>query len=128
MGFLSKLFGKGEVDDEADLPINLNLDARRTQLMQIEGALDELARTMRDVASVDNPGWRGRVNEYSRLAGEAMAQRNGTPTREGLLDLSFEIRPVFTGDAPAGLESLVPLQDRVMTLATQLSTVLPGER
>lgn len=128
MGFLSKLFGKAEVEDESDLPINLDLDARRSQLDELEGALDALAREMREVASVDNPGWRGRVNEYSRLAGEAMAQRKGTPTREGLLDLSFEIRPVFTGDVPAGQESLVPLQERVMTLADQLSTVLPGER
>lgn len=128
MGFLSKLFNKGEVEDEADLPINLDLDVRREQLDQLEEALDTLARTMREVASVDNPGWRGRVNEYSRLAGEAMAQRKGMPTREGLLDLAFEIRPVFTGQPPAGQESLVPLQDRVMTLATQLSTVMPGER
>lgn len=128
MGFLSKLFGKGEVEDESDLPIDLDLDARRAQLDELETALDALAREMREVASVDNPGWRGRVNEYSRLAGEAMAQRTGTPTREGLLDLSFEIRPVFTGPVPAGQESLVPLQDRVMTLATQLSEVLPGER
>ena len=108
MGFLSKLFGKGEVEDESDLPIDLDLDARRAQLNELETALDALAREMREVASVDNPGWRGRVNEYSRLAGEAMAQRAGTPTREGLLDLSFEIRPVFTGPVPAGQESLVP--------------------
>ncbi|MDX6320246.1 MAG: hypothetical protein QOF52_104 [Propionibacteriaceae bacterium] len=127
MNFLRKLFGSRD-DDGADLPINLDVPARQEQLARLELALDALASAMREAQSVDNPGWRARVNEYSRLAGEAMVQRRGTPTREGLLDLAFEIRPVFVGPVPAGLEDLVPLQDKVMALSAELSAVLPGER
>ena len=60
---------------------------------------------MRAEHTTDDPGWRDRVNEYSRLAGEAMDQRRGTPTREGVLDLVFEVRPLFTGPIPDGMES-----------------------
>ena len=78
--------------------------------------------------SVDNPGWRGRVNEYSRLAGDSMVMRKGTPTREGVLDLVFEVRPVFTGPPPPGLEALVPLQDEVLAAAEDLRRLRPGEK
>jgi hypothetical protein len=127
VNFLRKLFGSRD-EDEADLPINLDVPARQEQLARLELALDALVSAMREAQSVDNPGWRARVNEYSRLAGEAMVQRRGTPTREGLLDLAFEIRPVFAGPVPAGMENLVPLQDKVMALSAELSAVLPGER
>ena len=59
---------------------------------------------MRAERSTDDPGWRGRVNEYSRLAGQAQPERQGTPTREGLLDLVFEVRPLFTGEIPPAME------------------------
>lgn len=47
--------------------------------------------------------------------------RQGVPTREQLLDLVFEIRPVFTGPVPPGLESLVPLQDQVVAAPPRTS-------
>jgi hypothetical protein len=127
VNFLRRLFGRQD-DEEGDLPINLNVPARKEQLVRLEQALDELVTAMRQAQSVDNPGWRARVNEYSRLAGEAMLQRQGTPTREGLLDLAFEIRPLFSGDIPPELASLAPLQDRVVALSNELSELLPGER
>jgi hypothetical protein len=130
MSFLSRLFGrKKDVDDDGEeVVINLDLDKRRQQLQRLETALDTLATQMRAEQSTDNPGWRGRVNEYTRLAGEAMIQRQGIPTRESLLDLVFEVRPVFTGSPPEGLEGLVPLQDEVMAAAEDLRELLPGER
>ncbi|MCW2811672.1 MAG: hypothetical protein JWP61_2130 [Friedmanniella sp.] len=129
MGFLGKLFGRAETDDDGeDAPITLDVDTRKTQLMRLEQGLDALSREMRAVKSVDNPGWRSRVNEYSRLAGEASVARRGIPTREGVLDLVFEIRPVFTGPAPAGLGSLEPLQAEVLAAAEELRTLQPGER
>ncbi|RYZ29476.1 MAG: hypothetical protein EOP01_05460, partial [Propionibacteriaceae bacterium] len=68
MGLFDKLFRRGSDDDEAEETlIALDVDARRPQLLRLEQALDALSRTMREVQSVDNPGWRGRVNEYSRL-------------------------------------------------------------
>lgn len=129
MGFLGKLFGRDRDDEEGfDAPVTLDDEARRPQLLRLEKALDALAEQMRVAQTVDNPGWRGRVNEYGRLAGEAMTLRQGAPTREQLLDLVFEIRPVFTGPVPPGLESLVPLQDEVVAAAEDLRELLPQER
>ena len=128
MGFLGKLFGRGGDDDEdVEVPITLDVERRRSQLLRLEKGLDALASQMRETRSVDNPGWRGRVNEYDRLAGEAMMARKGVPTREQILDLVFEIRPVFTGPVPAGLDSLVPLQDEVVEAAEDLRELLPHE-
>ncbi|GAB2593697.1 hypothetical protein [Microlunatus antarcticus] len=129
MGLFDKLLRrKSEDDDGEETPIALDVEARRPQLLRLETALDTLARAMRSVQSVDNPGWRARVNEYSRLAGDSMVMRKGTPTREGVLDLVFEIRPVFTGPPPAGLESLVSLQDEVLSAADDLRELAPGEK
>ena len=129
MGFLGKLFGRGgDEDEDVAVPITLDVERRRTQLLRLEQALDALASQMREAQTVDNPGWRGRVNEYGRVAGEAMMVRNGVPTREQILDLVFEIRPVFSGAVPAGLESLVPLQDEVLAAAEDLRELLPHER
>jgi hypothetical protein len=83
---------------------------------------------MRNDHTIDDPGWRGRVNEYSRLAGEAMTVRKGTPTRDEVLDLVFEVRPVFTGAIPPGMEAIGPLQAEVMAAAADLRQLLPGEK
>ena len=130
MGLLDKLFRRRSDDDDEgeDVVIVLDANARRPQLLRLENALDALTSAMRQVQSVDNPGWRGRINEYSRLAGDAMVMRKGTPTREGLLDLVFEVRPVFTGPAPDELTLLVPLQDELLAAAEDLRELRPGER
>jgi hypothetical protein len=126
MGFLKKLFGREEEAEE--VPITLDLDRRRPQLLRLEKSLDALAAEMRSNHTTDDPGWRGRVNEYGRLAGEAMTVRKGTPTREDVLDLVFAVRPVFTGEIPSGMEKLGPLQDEVMAAAADLRQLLPGEK
>ena len=129
MSFLKKLFGRREDDDDAgvDAPITLDTERRKVQLLRMEKALDALASEMRAEQSMDNPGWRARVNEYSRLAGTAMTLRHA-PTRDGLLDLVFEVRPVFSGEIPPGMERIGPLQDEVMAAADELQELLPGER
>jgi hypothetical protein len=126
MGFLKKLFGREEEADE--VPITLDLDRRRPQLLRLEKALDALAAAMRNNHTTDDPGWRGRVNEYNRLAGEAMTARKGTPTRDDLLDLVFEVRPLFSGEIPQGMEAIGPLQAEVMAAAADLRQLLPGEK
>lgn len=129
MNFLRKLFKRGDEADEAeDAPIHLDQDQRKRQLLRLEKALDQLANEMRTCESLDNPGWRVRVNEYTRLAGDAMMLRRGEVTREGVLDLVFEIRPLFTGDPPAGFEQLVPLQEDVLQAAEALRVLSPSER
>ena len=70
MGILSKLFGRNRDDDDEPAPIVLDEERRKPQLLRLEKALDALAAEMRRNSTMDNPGWRGRVNEYSRLAGE----------------------------------------------------------
>ena len=125
MSFLRKLFGREE--EVEDAPITLNVERRRTQLLRLEKALDALANGMRELRTTDDPGWRSRVNEYSRLAGQAMTERK-EPTRDGLLDLVFEVRPLFTGEIPAGMAAIGPLQDEVMAAASDLRELLPGEK
>ena len=126
MSFLRKLFGReAEVEDA---PITLDVERRRTQLLRLEQALDALATGMRAERSTDDPGWRSRVNEYNRLAGQAQLERQRTPTRESLLDLVFEVRPLFTGEIPPGMEAIGPLQDEVMAAAGDLRELLPGEK
>jgi hypothetical protein len=130
VNFLQRLLGRGGGDeaDDADVPVTLDVARRKVQLLRLEQALDELSAQMRSHQSVDNPGWRERVNEYSRLAGEAMVQRQGELSRDQLLDLVFEVRPVFSGAIPAGMEWVVPLQNEVMAAANELQELLPGER
>lgn len=128
MGFLDKLLRRERDDDEgAETVIQLDVERRREQLGRLEQALDALAEQMREEQSMDNPGWRGRVNEYGRLAGEATMLRRTSISREQLLDLVFEIRPVFTGPIPPGMENLGPLQDEVMAAAEDLRELLPHE-
>src|SRR5918997_6757890 len=64
-----KLFNREEPEDA---PITLDVDRRRPQLLRLEKALDALAAEMRADHTTDDPGWRSRINEYSRLAGQAM--------------------------------------------------------
>jgi len=125
VSFLRKLFGRGEPED---VPINLDVDRRKEQLLRLERALDALAAEMRTDHTTNDPAWRERVNEYSRLASEAMNLRRGTPTRETVLDLVFEVRPLFTGPIPEGMEKCGPLQQEVLAAAADLRELLPGEK
>jgi len=127
VSFLRKLFRR-EVEEEEDAPITLDVERRRVQLLRLEKALDALATEMRAEHTTEDPGWRSRVNEYSRLAGQAMTERQGTITRDGVLDLVFEIRPLFTGEIPPDMAALGPLQDEVMAAASDLRELLPGEK
>ena len=113
---------------DEDPPITLDVERRRTQLLRLEQALDALAEGMRAERSTDDPGWRSRVNEYNRLAGQAQLERQRIPTRESLLDLVFEVRPLFPGEIPPGMEAIGPLQDEVMAAAGDLRELLPGEK
>ena len=125
MSFLRKWFGREEPEE---VPVTLDLGRRKEQLLRLERALDALASEMRADHTTSDPAWRERVNEYSRLAGEAMNLRRGELTRETLLDLVFEVRPLFTGPIPDGMEKCGPLQDEVMAAANDLRELLPGEK
>src|SRR5580765_3936409 len=127
MNFLRRLLGRSE-ESAPDKPVTLDLDARREQLLTLEQAVDALTARMREQERLmSNPGWRGRVAEYDRVAGAATMLRKGTPTREGLLDISFEVRPLFNGPAPEGLSDLIALQEPMLAAAKALQELLPGE-
>ena len=125
MSFFRKLFNREEPEDA---PITLDVDRRRHPAAAAGEGPGRAGRGDAPDHTTDDPGWRSRVNEYSRLAGQAMTERQGTPTREGCLDLVFEVRPVFTGRIPEGMESIGPLQDEVMAAAADLRELLPGEK
>ena len=125
MSFLRKWFGR---EEPTDIPVTLDVDTRKKQLLRLERALDALASEMRDDHTMDDPAWRERVNEYSRLAGQAYELRRDDITREKVLDLVFEIRPLFTGPIPDGMEKCGPLQDELMAAAEDLRELLPGEK
>lgn len=128
LSFLKRIFGREDDDGDLDAPITLDVDRRKAQLTRLEQALDALAAEMRAEQSMDNPGWRARVNEYSRLAGVAMTQRQSSLSRDDILDLVFEVRPAFSGPIPEGMERIGPLQNEVMAAANELQQLLPGER
>jgi hypothetical protein len=125
VSFLRKWFGREEPED---VPVTLDLGRRKEQLLRLERALDALASEMRADHTTSDPAWRERVNEYSRLAGDPLTLQRGELTRESVLDLVFEVRPLFTGPIPDGMEKCGPLQDEVMAAANDLRELLPGEK
>jgi hypothetical protein len=127
VGILDKIFGRKDSETE-DAPVALDQAQRARQLERLERALDALAAEMRAESSMDNPGWRERVKDCSRLAGDAMTLRKGEITWEAVLDLAFEVRPVFPHGVPPGMEPIGPLQDEVMAAVEELRTLLPSER
>ncbi|WP_147304756.1 hypothetical protein [Thermasporomyces composti] len=126
--WLRRVFN-GKDDLAPPPPLTLDVDRRREQLARLEQALDRLVDAMRaNEARMSNPAWRERMSEYRRLSGETYRLRTGTFTREQILDLVFEVRPVFSGDLPEDVQVLSPLQDELLAAAAALQEVLPGER
>jgi hypothetical protein len=125
VSFLRKWLGREEPEE---VPVALDVDTRKKQLLRLERALEALADEMRTDHTMNDPAWRERVNEYNRLAGQAYDLRRDDITREQLLDLAFEIRPLFTGPIPEGMEKCGPLQAEVMAAAEDLRELLPGEK
>lgn len=128
MSWLRRLFsGKDHLAPPA--PITLDVERRREQLLRLERTLDQLVEAMKaNEARMSNPAWRERMAEYRRLSGEAYRLRAGSFTREQILDLVFEVRPVFSGDLPEDVRVLTPLQEELLAAAAALQEVLPGER
>jgi hypothetical protein len=125
VSFLRKWFGR---EEPSDVPIAVDVETRKKQLLRLERALEALADEMRADHTMNDPAWRERVNEYNRLAGQAYDLRRNDITRDQLLDLAFEVRPLFTGPIPEGMEKCGPLQAEVMAAAEDLRELLPGEK
>jgi len=128
VSWLRKVFGGG--DDMASAPVTLDIEQRKEQLRVLEDVLDRLVAVMKaNDQRMANPGWRERMAEYRRLSGDSYKLRaSPTLTREEILDLAFEVRPVFTGELPEDVRVVQPLQEELLTAAAALQDVLPGER
>lgn len=133
MGWLGRLFRTNQDDVDEDAPAvgrPVDLDARRRQLNELDTALTALLEGMdQPPAPIDNPGWRGRRGDLSVARSSVRTLRDATTfTRDDLFEVISTIRPVFgRGQAPAGLEPLAALSDRVIVLARSLETPLPHE-
>ncbi len=126
MGILDKLLGRGGSSAQ---PREIGLDraVRRSQMMQLEGALLDLADAISDSSAARNPGWAAIALEYSRTARGLKVLRAREFSRSEMIDLSFEVRPVFKGDPAEGMEQIGRLQDRAMMIARKINEPLPQE-
>lgn len=129
MGLLSRIFGRNDDDDTPVAERPLDQTARRAQLTELDAALDKLITAMETPPSpVDNPGWQGRVKDYKWAQGSCTMLQTTRVTREGLVEITAGIRPVFGPDGPpTGLEHLVVLSDTVIERSRALETPLPSE-
>jgi hypothetical protein len=131
MGILDKLRGRKEDDDEAVVEPQVDLDARRPQLDELETALRTLARAMADVPGrMDNPGWRGLVEDYRWVASEVAHLSRREFARADLLDVVNLVRPLYPPDSVSPPAEYLPFeaeQARVLAAVHALRVPLPSE-
>lgn len=131
MGWLGRLFKGGQEDEDAPVVERpLDLEVRRAQLSDLDAALTALLEAMdAPPAPIDNPGWRGRRGDLTVTRSSVRTLRDATTfTRDDLFEVLTTIRPVFgRGQAPAGLEHLAALSERVSVATRTLETPLPHE-
>lgn len=119
--------GSGADETPAEPP--LDVQARTSQLVELEDALRALARAMaaRDDL-MSNPGWRGRVDDLRFAANEASRLSSAGFDRVALFDLAAEVRPLYRGtDVPAEYAPYGEEHERVLTATAALREPLPSE-
>jgi hypothetical protein len=129
MGWLSDLvarFGGGSEDTPvAERP--LNMDVRGPELAELRETLEALVDAMQaNTTRMDNPGWRGRVRDYSYALG-GVRDLLRTPTRDGLYEVLGSVRPLYRGPVPEGYEELAGLNERLLAALARLREPAPGE-
>lgn len=130
MGLFDKLFRRNSEDDEAPAVSRpLDQEARGGQLAELDAALQALIAAMETPPSpVANPGWQGRIKDYRWAQGGCTMLRKTTITRDGLVEITAGLRPVFGPDGPPpGLEHLVELSDSVIAKTRVLEAPLASE-
>lgn len=131
MGILDKLRGKRDDDDGPVVEPPIDHAARRPQIDELEQALRVLARAMADVPGrMDNPGWRGLVDDYRWIASEAAHLSRRDFERSDLLDLVNLVRPLYPPDSVAPPAEYLPFEEeqaRVLAAVHALRTPLPTE-
>ena len=100
-----------------------NKAIRASQLMQLEGAVLDVLGEMEKLPAWMNPRWQAQAQEFSRVVTASRDLRSRDYDWQQLMDVAFEVRPVIKGAAAReGMEHLVELQDRMMAIATALTT------
>lgn len=112
MGLFSKLFGR---DEEAPVR-EIDVDAKRKELVELEDALGALARRMRDDEfPVDNPGWQGRLKDlFAARADTQRLESKPDLTRQDILDHVVGVRPLYRGEPSPLYAPLAAENDRVV--------------
>ncbi|WP_166348557.1 hypothetical protein [Phytoactinopolyspora limicola] len=133
MGVLNRvreLFNRSDDDAETAPEIQLDLEARRAQLAELEDALRTLARAMADEQSrMRNPGWRGRVDDLRFAANEAGRLAHEGFDLAALHDLAAEVRPLYgRGVVPPEYQPYVTEHERVLAATERLRADMPSER
>lgn len=123
------LFGGSGSGDEAVVERPVDVEARKSQLTELEDALRTLARAMTSRDDLmTNPGWRGRVDDLRFAANEASRLSGSGFDRTALLDLAAEVRPLYRGtNVPAEYAPYVDEHERVVNAAAALREPLPSE-
>ena len=132
VGLLDRFKRSDGVEVEPAPTVVLDTTTRVRQLLVLADSLDDLAAAMRgDAAQRYNPGWAGRIDEYTAAAERARTLRREGFTLDDLLDLAAEVRPLFVrgqGVAPdPAMLALEPQQDAVMAGVAALRVAAPGE-
>jgi hypothetical protein len=131
MGLLDRLRGRRAADESALVEPPFDRDARREQLDELEDALRALARAMADVPGrMENPGWRGRVEDYQWAAMETYHVSQREFSRGDVLDLINQIRPLFSPNAVAPPAEYLPFeaqQNRLLAAVQALRLPVPSE-
>lgn len=122
MGWLGRIFGWAtETSSETEISPEIDVARRRAQLDELESALGELISAMREEPSpVDNPGWQGKIKDYSWVRKEIQILVSTGITHDGVYDLILGVKPVFRGQIPPELSFIGPLQDRVQAAVRQM--------
>jgi len=131
MGLLDRLRGRRADEESAAVEPPFDRAARREQLDELEDALRELARAMADVPGrMDNPGWRGRVQDYQWAAMETYHVSQREFGRTDVLDLINQIRPLYSPNAVAPPAEYLPFeaqQNRLLAAIQALRLPVPSE-
>jgi hypothetical protein len=131
MGLLDRLRGRRGDDESAVTEPPFDRDARREQLNELENALRMLARAMAEVPGrMDNPGWRGRVEDYQWAAMETFQLSQRDFRRADVLDLINQIRPLYSPNAVAPPAEYLPFeaqQSRLLAAIQALRLPVPSE-
>ncbi|NED97649.1 hypothetical protein G1H11_20325 [Phytoactinopolyspora alkaliphila] len=130
MGLLDRvkeMFNRDAGEEPPELP--LDVEKRRAQLDELENALRSLTRAMAGEGErMNNPGWRGRVDDLRFAANEAGRLSHEGFDRAALHDLAAEVRPLYgDGPVPAEYAAFAVEHERVMGAVRELRQPLPTE-